>query len=752
MQTATGTLNTAIQSRERKAVATVQQDPLRDGTYSYDPGVFSDVFSDTFESAGDMGDLTPFIESVSVDRSIATELPDEAKLDTGFGAAVCTVVLAGEKTFGGLPLSQVFTAYNNPLTTLAPRIGTPIRVNLGMRTSAGVETLRQVTGSIRDVAIDPDSGAVTLSVMDRRDDLRTPVSFPVLVADDFNLLRPGLNAQWLMDVIARANGFYASPPRRAQCFLCATLHGSAWPEVGTLVSAKVASAAGAPPQGPVLYGAHANGLLGLVSPSSSNNSVLQYTIAAGLNTNTGSTIYVEMMVDPTTPGGFAVVFIGDPFPGISWEVQVQASGGGGGGSGAGQAAVFVTRNGVMSAAAVVSLPTLGSAGDHIVGVQVTMTATGFTVNARCEGSTGSATGTVANPTGSPSLTEVSITETAGCVVSAVQVTSEPFTAGMFNNGFVASAAYEPSFNYLTATPAVDTSDPWDLLQQLAAAEQGIVLFDENGLLRFYNSRHMTGAGAEVATITTDPAVSNVNLKSLASDETGDSVRNYITVPATPQVLDPAGTAIWELTELIVVPALGAITIFAEFPGPVFLISGVSQTGAKAADGTAGDVSNLFVISSRITATTFNFTISNPNAFDVFVVGNSTTPLIQGDPNLVVLGRCIRPTENGYTAIVQDTGSASRFGTQTFDAPANTFRQSTTSADGLAATLIAALGEPHPTLSGVEIVGDPRLQLADRVRVEEKDGLALDADFWLIGTVLRFSKPDGLAQSVSLRQA
>jgi hypothetical protein len=63
-----------------------------------------------------------------------------------------------------------------------------------------------------------------------------------------------------------------------------------------------------------------------------------------------------------------------------------------------------------------------------------------------------------------------------------------------------------------------------------------------------------------------------------------------------------------------------------------------------------------------------------------------------------------------------------------------------------------LGQPHSTLSDTEIVGDPRLQLADRVRVAETEGLALDADFWLVGINTGFSKAVGISQSVTLRQA
>jgi hypothetical protein len=48
-------------------------------------------------------------------------------------------------------------------------------------------------------------------------------------------------------------------------------------------------------------------------------------------------------------------------------------------------------------------------------------------------------------------------------------------------------------------------------------------------------------------------------------------------------------------------------------------------------------------------------------------------------------------------------------------------------------LLAVLKDPHPSLSSLEIVGDPRLQLGDRVRVVDAEGLALDADFFITAT-------------------
>jgi hypothetical protein len=201
-----------------------------------------------------------------------------------------------------------------------------------------------------------------------------------------------------------------------------------------------------------------------------------------------------------------------------------------------------------------------------------------------------------------------------------------------------------------------------------------------------------------------------------------------------------------------VVAGGTLRIQVDLPGVAYTLTAVNYNAARNGDGTGGDIANLVPAIERVTASTIAIVFYNPNAFDAFLVGNSTSPT-PGDPAIALLGRCIRPgTESGYQAIRDDTGSASRYGSQSLDVPANVFRQSGAAANDLAAYLLDALREPHPTLSGVEIVGDPRLQLTDRVRVVEAEGLAVDGEFWLTAIQTTLSRSAGLAQSVTLRQA
>jgi hypothetical protein len=218
VRTATGTLTTAITSKERAPVHVALADWLGDGSFSLDPGIARDIAADVLEGLGDMGDLTPWVESFTLDEALATDLPAGARTGPGgYASAEATIVLAG--SLGGMRLAELFSGFDNPLSTLAPRIGAPVTVDLGMIGSVGPETVGVFTGKVRSCSIDPDAGTVTLVALDSREKFRTPVVLPVVFADDRGTKRPGLNAQFLVDFIAREQGYYASPPPRANWLL-----------------------------------------------------------------------------------------------------------------------------------------------------------------------------------------------------------------------------------------------------------------------------------------------------------------------------------------------------------------------------------------------------------------------------------------------------------------------------------------------------------------------------------------------------
>lgn len=505
MQTATGTLLAAIQSRVRRPVARVKADWKRDGSYAYNPGVFRDLFSNTFEGSGDIGDLSGWITSVSVDRSLSTDLPDTSKVVSGSGSASANVTIAGTLTCG-TGLMQALRAGQDWLA----RLNTPVTIDLGFVGTTGAEYLRSFTGKVRSITINPGDASITLSMLDYREKVRKPVSLTVTT---------GQVGSYFMSAIATANG-------------------------------------------------------------------------------------------------------------------------------------------------------------------VTLTG-------------------------------------------------------------------ESSLNTGVATAVVTTSDPWSVLQQLAEAEQGVILFDESGTLIFYNRNHMSG-GTAVATITTVD-----NLKALTSEETVDAVANYVTVGATPLALTTAGGVIWSVDTLITITPWQTALVPVDTGSPLYSVTAIGFVASYFSDGSGASATGVVTASyaAGSTASTGTIALTNNSGSTVWMVYNSTTPGTGiGNPSVWMLGQVLTPaTDSDFLAVRQDPASQATYGVQTLDVTGNPWRQSPDAAQNLALALLVALKEPHPTLSSVDVIGDPRLQLADRVRVVEPDGLVLDGDFWCVGITTTLDS-SGLSQSVVLREA
>lgn len=713
MQTVSATLAAAIAALVRYPRSRVLADWARDGNYT-----------------GNYDVLTPVVGSVSVERSITTDLPDAARQTAGAAAAQATIRLAG--TFpDGTRAARALSPYSGVITN---RMVAPLTVEMGLRTTAGREYAPLFTGTVRSVAVDSESHTVTLTGLDRRDSIRTPVVLPNVTAyDPLNNLHSGLNAQFLIDWILRKNAVYATPPIRVSAAFSATLHGSLFPEIGTFFS----SGNDQPPSFMTVRRG-----LGLKQSGSVQKVWRTDQVATTLNLNQGNGITVELdglYIASGIAATFSVLQLTSSGS-ANTDVRISVTTIGG-------VQVQVNRGGSLQGTTLGSFP-FSQVNNLMVSIKATTSGADVTVVINGTTSTGSIA--VGTPTGNADINQVVIPATGGTVdgrYEHIQVSSEgASTAPAHNNGFVPQATFEASLNELTGTPKVTGGDPWQLLQDIARAELGVLLFDELGVLRFYNRSHMTG-GAAVLTIS-----SLTNLNASQSSEDIDGIRNHARVRARPVTPDRVDNSIWLVQEVLAIGPSAAIDIPVEFPGPVMTSPTVGYAASKSPDGEGGDVTNL-TTSLNVNGSLGILTVTNPNAgFGVYLVHNLTSGTVadRGRPALTITGRCIRETTaGGYVAEAYDTASIAVYDDQVIDLDDTVWGQSMTFANDLASALVTRLKDPHPVLEGVQIVGDPRLQLADRVTVLEPDGLGVAGDFWVLGITTTLER-SGLGQSVTLR--
>ncbi|HEY9472498.1 MAG TPA: hypothetical protein VIS06_01470, partial [Mycobacteriales bacterium] len=194
-------------------------------------------------SVGDpIDDITRYVERVEVDSAITSDLPDSTRMVAGYAATEARIDLVSDPDDNTRSAAELWSPYATDSPYYGKtRIGAPFLAELGLQTADGPVALPQINGLVTEIDVRADGRVATMSVLDGAEILRGPVHLPQMIAadpDDPNM-RPGLNSQAVIERVLALGGFYASPPPRAGAVLAATLHGSAWPQVGTLRSATV---------------------------------------------------------------------------------------------------------------------------------------------------------------------------------------------------------------------------------------------------------------------------------------------------------------------------------------------------------------------------------------------------------------------------------------------------------------------------------------------------------------------------------
>jgi hypothetical protein len=758
LQSVSADLATAILAQERRPVVRLRIDWARDGNYS-----------------GTSDDLSADVISVDLDRDLTTDLPPQAKLFSGSAAASATITLASRDP-GGDPAKHGAWKYS-PLNSSSPlfgvrRKGAPALLEFGFHTASGVEYVTQLVGSVRSLQVTSGGRVAVMRIADRSETMRKQVQLPMVIADGESsggdLLRPGLNTTFLADWVARKCGYYASPPPRSGCKHSATHHGSGYPEVGSLQ--------------------HHHGQFGskiAYSPTPTFPTAAKWVQAANFNgdsgqevtyilggatttsTNNGGELLFEGWFKFNTTAADQPLFIAyitglpDPFVSAFWQAST------------GEFTVAFNRGGADVPHSTGTLGPNVSPGTswHYWAVQVGFNSTGADVTFRYDATT---TGPVHVATGS--ISGVGALNTVGigrgkissfasgyldALAEATQLTSESTTT-LWNNAYAPTAQIVASpliDNRLEATPVV-TEEGWDLFQQIAASEFATAGFTETGQLFYWPRDRWTSPPYTISQRTLAAATS---LKELESVEAIDQVRNRVVLRTqAPQVLDSGD--VWLLATAVQILGSGATkTIIAELDrpsaniDPTFVSSESSAAGSRYLAGTRKDglglaIQNLTIVTTVLGPTTVKLAITNPGANGWLTGDAGLTTTYAGKPYLVIEGQPVEFDQSGQTRVeASSTTSIANYGEQLLELDDNDFRQDDDDSQRIVDDLRNQLAEPGPALADVPVVGDPRLQLGDRVTIVDPEGLVFTADFHLARIATSLDE-GGFSQTLGLRSA
>lgn len=691
------------------------------------------------------------VTRLSIDQSFTSDLPDGTRLIEGYPSATATFALSGMID----PADETVTAewLFNPYSTNSPlyrqdAFRSPVTIDLGLLPDGAggtPEVVRKFSGYVDSYTVSTD-GAVEFTCIDKRSDLRSvPQLPPVVTAPPFNA---GLTSEFAIDYLLRAgtNGAISTwPARRPGVVLAAGMRGSVWPEVGTLG-----------PWNPYWR----NGVS--YRPGKFGSSLIGPSGIAALNyqaaTPVGQYARIEawLRLAPNVGSDYNVVAfsIGDGDTNLFLnDIYLEFN----------QSGLYVrsyTTNTTLG-------PSVADDQIHHVEVLAELPPVGgvtVKVTARIDGVTyGPATLT---RTASRTVASWSVItcDVNGASLEALQISTES-TLGTSNAGFVPKAVLDPSLNVLQTVPTVGDGDPWQAIQQITQAELGAAGFlADPDTFRFYNRNRLRG-GTVARQIT-----SQTSLKELGIGYNAASVVNRAKVGYTGWTFATGLSTIYTSETAIRVPKRGQFTTTVTLDSLASRIDAAvikMPNGSSAVDSfyrASADYAGLNDFAGALSFTVYQtapdkltILIKNATAIDAWLVSPASyTDITAGTPLLRIAGYAVTPNSEQaadwqYPPLADGGAASSRFGEVVHEISGNPWIQDADTAQRLAADIVCESFQPIPDFTGVEIVPDPRLQLADRVQLTDTDETGVDdyARIFAINTELAVSDDGSVDYSMSI---
>lgn len=211
-------LGDAIYADRRVIAARVEFDWYRDGSYAHP-----------------YSDLSTLVQSVSSDRQMQGDLPREVNTMVGYASAELQCTLAGNRTADELSAPRLFSPYETDSPLYGYRVpDTPVRYSRVVYTSDGARIVRQFTGVVRSLEISRDTSEVKITAQDNVDIAQSSVTLPRwarVFTGNGAAARP-IDTTWVVEEVLRQSGRPTGPRERADALAYVTCNGGFLPSVG----------------------------------------------------------------------------------------------------------------------------------------------------------------------------------------------------------------------------------------------------------------------------------------------------------------------------------------------------------------------------------------------------------------------------------------------------------------------------------------------------------------------------------------
>lgn len=389
------------------------------------------------------------IRSVSWDTEMTGDLPDQVIASGGLGGASGTISWATQKPVDDRPVSPWHKPAGWP-----PTAGDVVVV----RVSDGVTTWTRFTGVIDTSTGDPTSGFQS-KIIDRRDQITGMFTHQALLrhmvpnVEDGAYRSVGLNFWYPLTSALRSAGFCNVPPVEAPSAMSAPMQGSVWPEAGNLVNAGSAST-----------GRHAGFFATEFGYAAGD---FNATYAPRLAEPSSSPVQITMVI-PGTHSGVAVL---DTYYGAGAAIRFRVNASGG----------VNAYYSPTSAGTWTSIATVGGGGSGVTTIVQLLIKDGVWTLRTSNGALG--TGTQAMASGN--MSQVILTADASARIAGVQISHPTGSAREFASlGFSPSMRFTPSglASTMDMMPALKGRSVTDLVDEILSATLTASWWDETGTL------------------------------------------------------------------------------------------------------------------------------------------------------------------------------------------------------------------------------------------------------------------------------
>jgi hypothetical protein len=736
-----------------------------------------------------LSDMSPYVSKAVTDRALNGSSPSEITQLQGSSAAELTVVVSGE--YNGMSMASIFSPFQleSPFwgqTTL----GVEVVYSIGTITTAGRVFYQQFTGNVTSISPDRADNSVTIIALDRAEKMRKPVQFPQWAVSDLQANQGRFNnqlvdSQWAIDHCLRMCDISPTPYRpffRSDINLAED--DVSGPQIWISGTGSIVPTIGWPDNSFIqefpldedavpMYSS-----LGAVNPSSPEPTTMPQSIMGRVSDN-GHSYYCSDRNRLSALGSQVlgmVLITSDPkyltiadtellnvrtADRIVLSIWV----------GAGQ--VWSTRINELTSTTLttarVNIPT-GANHQKIFAIWDAYAGAGATCYVEAGTNNTTFVGAVQTYAGATDILRGLVNINTELTVQDINYSSTNF--GGITNGSWSGLAGKPArysavldkgLNRLSYIPYRTGDDSWKIVTDIASAEFGSVFWDEDGHFRFWNLDRILAKQATINKEYTLDTVTGLNLTNLF-----DGVRNIWSV-STNRKRGTLTSAVRsnDVNQFVVqgrerklfkiwindvqIPVPGQPPRYSTNIGNPYSIP-IWNNDLKFGYVVQWYTGSWNEIDARVSGVDINCYLDNAGNIIVEIYNGYDDPARLATntdiPALHVEGTKIVGLDSISTPI-KDVNSIEKYGPRNLTLSGDWY-QDAFNVNKMVDKLIARTSAPIPVTDAITTVGDPRLQLADVIRIKDEAGFGTRMDAQIYGITRTFDVDNGLTDTLSVQ--